>query len=391
MTVMASSSTPQSPREYLTVPELQHPAPLDPTPQLRSSGTGDLRSRIRATAAAHGFAALGVTQPDLTRDGERLAQWLAMGHHGSMDYLARYGLRRAQAASWFPDTVRVISVRADYGKPGPARLSTLANPNQGYIAQYALGRDYHKIMRKKLRALAQALSANIAPHQFRVFTDSGPIMEKPLAQNAGLGWIGKHTNLIARNGGSYFFLGEILTTLPLPVDPPESDHCGNCRACLDICPTQAIIRPYVLDARRCIAYLTIENKGPIPLEFRRAIGNRIFGCDDCQLVCPMNKFAGTVPLPEFAPRTDLLAPELAELMEWTEQEFDEKTRGSALRRTGYRGWLRNLAVALGNARSSERVLMALKRRATYPDPMVREHVEWALGEHRLRPGSTSLD
>ncbi|EQD52722.1 iron-sulfur cluster binding protein [mine drainage metagenome] len=301
-----------------------------------------------------------------------------------MAYLARYGMRRARPESWFPDTVRVLSVRCDYGKPDGARLETLANPNQGYIAQYALGRDYHRIMRKKLRQLAQALAQAIAPHGFRVFVDSGPIMEKPLARNAGLGWIGKHTNLIAPHSGSYFFLGEILTTLPLEVDTPAVDHCGSCRACIDICPTRAIVQPYILDARRCIAYLTIENRGAIPTEFRRAIGNRIFGCDDCQLVCPMNKFARKIPLAEFAPRTDLLAPELATLMDWTESDFEEKTRGSALRRAGFRGWLRNLAVALGNAPSSERVLRALKRRAQYPDPLVREHVEWALAEHRMR-------
>ncbi len=347
-----------------------------------------LRPLIEEIARAHGFSAIGITRPELPEDAERLEQWLAKGHHGTMDYLARHGRRRAHAESWFPDTVRVISVRADYGKPEPAHVGSLAHPERGYIAQYALGRDYHKVLRKKLNRLAQALAQAIMPHAFRVFVDTGPILEKPLARNAGLGWIGKHTNLIAPGGGSYFFLGEILTTLPLEVDPPVKDHCGRCQACIEICPTRAIIRPYELDARRCIAYLTIENRGSIPVEFRRAIGNRIFGCDDCQLICPMNKFAGKKPLAEFAPRTELLAPELATLMGWTEPEFEEKTRGSALRRTGFRGWLRNLAVALGNAPTSETVLRALQRRSGYPDPMVREHVEWALGEHHNRSRQT---
>ncbi|MHB1543652.1 MAG: tRNA epoxyqueuosine(34) reductase QueG [Gammaproteobacteria bacterium] len=367
---------------HLPKPEPSHPLTPDfghaPAPNRHP------RHLIDEIARAHGFSAVGITRPDLPRDAERLIRWLERGHHGSMEYLARYGVRRAQPKSWFPDTIRVISVRSDYGKPNGARLETLANPDRGYIAQYALGRDYHKILRKKLRQLACALAQAIAPHSFRVFVDSGPIMEKPLAQNAGLGWIGKHTNLIAPQGGSYFFLGEILTTLPLETDTPGANHCGSCHACIDICPTQAIVRPYELDARRCISYLTIENQGPIPIEFRRAIGNRIFGCDDCQLICPMNKFARKVPLAEFAPRAELLAPELAELMDWTEQDFEEKTRGSALRRTGFRGWLRNLAVALGNAQSSERVLRALQRRAQYPDPLIREHVEWALREHQVR-------
>ncbi len=349
---------------------------LEPEPMTR------LRRVIEDEARAHGFSAIGVTRPELPLEAERLRRWLEMGHHGSMSYLARYGMRRAHPESWFPETIRVISVRCDYGKPDPARLEVLADSKRGYIAQYALGRDYHKIMRKKLRQLAQVLSRVIAPHGFRVFVDSGPIMEKPLAQNAGLGWIGKHTNLIAPGSGSYFFLGEILTTLALEPDAPSTSHCGSCQACIEVCPTRAIVRPYELDARRCIAYLTIENRGPIPLEFRRAIGNRIFGCDDCQLVCPMNKFARKVPLPEFAPRTELLAPELADLMEWTEQDFDERTRGSALRRVGFRGWLRNLAVALGNAPSSDGVLRALQKHAQHRDPLVREHVEWAIGQHR---------
>ena len=329
-----------------------------------------------------GFSATGVSRPQLPIAAHRLNQWLELGYHGTMTYLSKYGLDRANPARWFPETIRVISVACDYGKPDPSRARLLQEPARAYIAQYALGRDYHRVMRKKLGQLAEELARYGAPHGYRVFVDSGPVMEKPLAQNAGLGWMGKHTNLIAPKAGSYFFLGEILTTLPLMPDLPGIDHCGHCRACLDVCPTRAIVKPYQLDARRCISYLTIENRGPIPVELRPLIGNRIFGCDDCQLVCPMNKFARKHTLPEFAPRTDLLAPELAPLLKWSAAEFDEKTRGSALRRAGYLGWLRNVAVALGNAPGTPEVMAALSGRANHPDSMVREHVAWALSRHR---------
>ena len=329
-----------------------------------------------------GFSAVGVSSPQLPVAAQRLNQWLELGYQGTMRYLSRYGQDRANAARWLPDTVRVISVACDYGKPSPNRVRLLQDSTRGYIAQYALGRDYHRVMRKKLRQLAAELAQQGRPHGYRVFVDSGPVMEKPLAQNAGLGWIGKHTNLIAPHSGSYFFLGEILTTLPLALDVAEVDHCGRCRACLEICPTRAIVKPYQLDARRCIAYLTIENRGPIPTELRPLIGNRIFGCDDCQLICPMNKFARKHTLAEFSPRSDLLAPELATLMGWSATEFDEKTRGSALRRVGYHGWLRNVAVALGNAPTSPEVLSALSGQANHPNPLVREHVTWALSQHR---------
>ncbi len=333
-------------------------------------------------ARRQGFSAVGVSRPQLPIAAHRLNQWLELGYHGTMTYLSRYGLDRANPARWLPDTARVISVACDYGKPDSNRARLLLEPARAYIAQYALGRDYHRVMRKKLRRLAEELARHGASHGYRVFVDSGPVMEKPLAQNAGLGWIGKHTNLIAPNAGSYFFLGEILTTLPLAPDMPGIDHCGRCRACLEVCPTRAIVKPYQLDARRCISYLTIENRGPIPVELRPLIGNRIFGCDDCQLICPMNKFARKHTIPEFAPRTDLLAPELAMLMKWSATEFDEKTRGSALRRAGYPGWLRNVAVALGNAPGTPAVLSALSGQADHPDPMVREHVAWALSRHR---------
>lgn len=332
-------------------------------------------------AHRQGFSAIGVSFPEPPLAAQRMNRWLAFGYHGTMTYLSKYGSARANAVRWVPDTVRVISVACSYGKPDESHEHLLQRPSHGYVAQYALGRDYHRVMRKKLKKLAEEFAQRAAPHGYRVFVDSGPIMEKPLAQNAGLGWIGKHTNLITPHGGSYFFLGEILTTLPLEPDAPALDHCGSCHACLEACPTRAIVKPYQLDARRCISYLTIENRGPIPVEFRTLIGNRIFGCDDCQLVCPMNKFAGKHALPEFAPRTDLLAPELATLIEWSAAEFDEKTRGSALRRAGYAGWLRNVAVALGNAPGTPEVRTALSKQANHPEPLVREHVAWALAQH----------
>jgi epoxyqueuosine reductase len=257
----------------------------------------------------------------------------------------------------------------------------LADGERAFIARYALGRDYHKVLRRRLAQLAERISAAGAVHGYRVFVDSAPVLEKALAAAAGLGWQGKHTNLINRQAGSWFLLGEIYTDLPLPVDQPVTDHCGSCRACLDVCPTKAIVAPYVLDARRCISYFTIEAKGPIPLEFRAPMGNRIFGCDDCQLVCPWNRYARTSEEPAFAPRHGLDAPQLTELFAWSEQEWSARTAGSALRRPGYLGWLRNIAVALGNAPSSPPVLAALNSRASHASDLVREHVAWALNRH----------
>jgi epoxyqueuosine reductase len=257
----------------------------------------------------------------------------------------------------------------------------LTESASAYISRYALGRDYHKLMRKRLKRLAERIGGEVGEFGYRVFVDSAPVLEKPLARDAGLGWIGKHTNLINKQAGSWFFLGEIYTDLPLPVDSPAADHCGTCRACIDVCPTQAIVEPYQLDARRCISYLTIENPGPIPEEFRTAIGNRIYGCDDCQLFCPWNKFAKLTDEGDFAPRHGLDTAALLELFAWDEQTFLERTEGSAIRRIGHEAWLRNIAVALGNAPATQELLQALQRRRTHPSSIVREHVEWALKQH----------
>jgi epoxyqueuosine reductase len=277
----------------------------------------------------------------------------------------------------------VISVRMDYRAPGTRyALDVLNDGEAGYISRYALGRDYHKLMRHRLQKLAERIREVVGEFGHRAYVDSAPVLEKALARNAGLGWIGKHTLLINRHAGSYFFLGELYTDLPLPVDPPAtSEHCGTCTRCIDVCPTQAILGPYRLDARRCISYLTIELKGSIPEELRAPMGNRIFGCDDCQLVCPWNKFAQDATDPDFAPRHSLDGAKLVELFGWSEEEFLRRTEGMAIRRTGYEGWLRNIAVALGNAPSSPEVIAALRGKEQHPSPVVREHVAWALARH----------
>ena len=273
-------------------------------------------------------------------------------------------------------------MRLDYwpAKSGDAR-ELLEQSDKAYVARYALGRDYHKVLRSKLRTLAEHIEARIGPFGYRVFVDSAPVLEKGLARNAGLGWIGKHTNLLNDKAGSYFFLGELFTDLPLPTDEPATEHCGSCSACIDVCPTQALVAPFELDARRCISYLTIELKGSIPVEFRSAIGNRIFGCDDCQLVCPWNKFARPTTEDDFSPRHDLDDTMLIKLFRWTHDEWEVATRGSALRRAGYEGWLRNLAIALGNASTTASIVAALRARSTDPSDVVREHVEWAIAQH----------
>jgi len=296
--------------------------------------------------------------------------------------MERHGSKRSRPAELMPGCLRAISVRMNYW-PAEAQepWSTLADATRGYISRYALGRDYHKLMRRALARLAEALEERIGAFGYRVCVDSAPVLEKALARAAGLGWIGKHTNLIARDAGSWFFLGEILTDLPLPVDGAASSHCGTCEACITACPTRAIVAPYRLDARRCIAYLTIENQGPIPREFRPAIGNRIYGCDDCQLVCPWNKFARDASHPDFKVRHALDAARLTDLFAWTAEEFDARMRGSAIYRIGYERWSRNIAVALGNAHSSPEVVVALERRAEDGSALVREHVAWALERH----------
>jgi epoxyqueuosine reductase len=296
--------------------------------------------------------------------------------------MARHGAKRTRPSDLVPGTVRVIAARLDYlPQPMSDALRVLGDRTQAYIARYALGRDYHKLVRRRLQRLATQVEERAGPMGYRVFVDSAPVLEKALARNAGLGWIGKHTNLLDRQAGSWFLLGEIYTDLPLPADRAVGTHCGSCSACIDVCPTRAIVAPYELDARRCISYLTIEHKGSIPIEFRTAIGNRIFGCDDCQLVCPWNRYARLTRESGFAPRHGLATADLVELFAWTEQQWAERTAGSALRRPGYLGWLRNLAVALGNAPTSERVRTGLMARATHPSAVVREHVAWALAQH----------
>ena len=345
--------------------------------------TIDLREakrELRARALALGFGELGVTDIEISQDEQYLLRWLEAGYHGDMDYMQRHGTLRSRPQELAPGTVRVVSVRMDYW-PGESAAAeeTLGDGMLGYVSRYALGRDYHKLMRKALAKLAEEMSALIGPFGYRVCVDSAPVLEKALARNAGLGWIGKHTNLISRSAGSYFFLGEILTDLPLPTDEPASAHCGTCEACMPACPTQAILAPYRLDARRCIAYLTIEHKGSIPEELRPALGNRIYGCDDCQLVCPWNKFASAASHPDFKVRHGLDKSRLSDLFAWTEEQFEERMRGSAIYRIGYERWLRNIAVALGNAPNSPEVVTALRSRREDSSPLVREHVEWALG------------
>jgi epoxyqueuosine reductase len=346
----------------------------------------DLANRIRDWGRDLGFQQTGITVPALGDAENRLTSWLAAGYAGDMRWMRRHDTKRSRPAELVPGTVRIICVRMDY-LPSTARpAAELAqSPRIAAISRYALGRDYHKVLRNRLQRLAERIRTVVGDFGYRVFVDSAPVMEKPLAQNAGLGWIGKHTNLISRDGGSWFFLGEIYTDLPLPTDLPATAHCGSCQACIDICPTRAIVAPYQLDARRCISYLTIENRGPIPEELRRQIGNRVFGCDDCQAACPWNRFAQPSHEADFAPRHGLDRATLVELFLWDETNWQQKTTGSALRRAGYFGWLRNIAVALGNAPTSPEIVEALRSRRTHPEPLVREHVAWALAQHGEHP------
>src|SRR5271166_120170 len=345
-----------------------------------------LLADVRRWSAELGFARLGVACIDLAADEAHFLDWLRAGFNGEMAYMSRHGVKRSRPAQLLPGTVSCISVRMDYWPEDAAdAAATLADSGAAYVSRYALGRDYHKVLRTRLQQLCDRIARAVGPFGYRVFTDSAPVLERALARNAGLGWIGKHTNLIDRDAGSYFFLGEIYLDLELPVDLPSSAHCGTCSACLPACPTGAIVAPYRLDARRCISYLTIELSGPIPTEFRRAIGNRIYGCDDCQLACPWNKFATSTSEADFAPRHGLDHAGLIDLFSWSESEFQQKTRGSAIRRIGYSRWLRNLAVALGNAPSSPALIAALEARAQHPSALVREHVQWALAQHASIP------
>jgi epoxyqueuosine reductase len=343
-----------------------------------------LVQQIRDWARELGFADLGITSSDTGEHAQRLQHWLEQGYHGTMDYMANHGDKRYTPASLVPGTARVISVRMDYLTLPDNPKQALRNRENAYISRYTLGRDYHKLMRKRLAQLAKRIDSALEGHQHRAFVDSAPVLERALAQRAGLGWIGKNNMVIHPKAGSFFFLGEIYTSAPLPIDAPfTTDHCGSCSACLQLCPTNAFVDAHMLDARRCISYLTIELKESIPEELRPLMGNRVFGCDDCQLVCPWNKFSKHSEEDDFKPRHGLDNTSLAALMMWSEEQFLQRTEGSAIRRTGYHGWLRNLAVGLGNAPTTIPVLEALRARQDYPSEMVREHVEWALAQHGL--------
>lgn len=342
-----------------------------------------LAARIRGWGAELGFRHTAITDTDLAVAESRLFDWLADGRHGTMEWLERHGTRRTRPAELVPGTIRIISVALDYwpAQAEPAR-QVLRSPERAYVSRYAVGRDYHKLMRNRLQKLADRIEAEIGPFGYRAFTDSAPVMEKPLAAKAGIGTMGKHTCVIDRDAGSYFFLGELYTDLPLPVDPPaDPDVCGGCRACINACPTGAITGPYQLDARRCISYLTIENPGPIPEDMRPQMGNRIYGCDDCQIVCPWNRHATTTQEQDFRVRNELDNPDLIDLFAWPEDEFLHRMQGSPIRRIGHTLWLRNIAVALGNAPTSTAVIDALQARADHPSELVREHVRWALQRH----------
>jgi epoxyqueuosine reductase len=326
-----------------------------------------------------GFQQVGISDTQLAESENYLQSWLKQDFHGEMDYMQKHGYKRTRPEQLIPGTLRIISVRMNYLPELGQTLQTLLNDDSNAIvSQYAQGRDYHKVLRSRLKKLSEKIAQTVDSGDLRLFVDSAPVMEKAIAEKAGLGWIGKHTNLIHRQAGSWFFLGEIYTNLAFPIDVPATNHCGQCRACLDICPTQAIIAPYRLDARLCISYLTIELHGSIPESLRPLMGNRIYGCDDCQLICPWNRFAKITTETDFLPRHRLNQSKLVELFKWDKKDFDAKTEGSAIRRLGYERWLRNIAVALGNARQHQNIIKALEEKSTFPSDLVQEHVDWAL-------------
>ncbi len=341
-----------------------------------------IEDRIKQWGRELGFDAVAIAGTNLEAEEARLLDWLGRGWHGGMDYMARHGTRRARPAELVPGTMSVVSVRLNY-MPVEARDSweVLDDGALAFVSRYALGRDYHKVLRGKLQALADRMTAQLGTFHYRVFTDSAPVMEVSLAARAGLGWRGKHTLLLSRDAGSLYFLGEIFVSLDLEKDAPVGDYCGTCARCIDICPTQAIVAPYQLDARRCISYLTIESHGPIPVELRPLMGNRIYGCDDCQLVCPWNKYAKTAAVPDFNVRNGLDGATLAALYAWTEEEFNQRLEGSPIRRIGHERWLRNIAIALGNAPTTPAVVAALREKASHPSQLLQEHNKWALLQH----------
>ena len=342
-----------------------------------------VKKLIQGWSEELGFDGIGVAGIDINEDEKHLNEWLKNKFHGSMNYMEKHGLKRSRPGQLLPGTIRVISLKIHYfSRDAKKAQNLLENDGIGYISSYALGFDYHKTIRNKLKILIGKIREFSKLQGQNYFVDTAPVLERALARNAGLGWIGKNTNLIDKSNGSWFFLAEVFTDIPLPLDRPSKNHCGSCTACIDICPTQAIVGPYQLDARKCISYLTIENKESIPIGMRKSIGNRIFGCDDCQTICPWNKFAKTVNEQDFLPKTNLLDQPLERLFLWSEMEWKKNTQETALQRPGYLGWLRNIAVALGNAKTTERALSALKSRANEKSAMVREHVVWALEQHK---------
>ena len=350
--------------------------------KLKQSDLEDLRRDIECWGTELGFQQIGISDIDLSTAEDRLSTWLEKQFHGSMHYMHKHGSKRSRPAELIPGTVRVIAARMDYLPQSQEQAKQqLDHDSLAYISRYALGRDYHKVLRARLKKLASKIGARVGEFGYRVFVDSAPVLEKPIAEKAGLGWIGKHTNVINKDAGSWFFLGELYTDLPLPIDATATGHCGTCAACIDVCPTDAIVAPYSLDARRCISYLTIESHAPIPPEFRKAIGNRIYGCDDCQIFCPWNKFAKPTAEGDFAPRHGLDDADLGELFAWTEEEWLQKTEGSAIRRIGFERWRRNIAVALGNAKTTPQIVSALQQARDSGSALVDEHVTWALEQH----------
>ncbi|MDB3909043.1 tRNA epoxyqueuosine(34) reductase QueG [Gammaproteobacteria bacterium] len=328
-----------------------------------------------------GFQEVSITDVDLSEHEPHLKAWIAKNYHGAMSYMAENHDKRCHPEQLVPGTIRVICARMDYAKDSQDSLASMENTGKAYVSRYARGRDYHKLIRKRLQKLATRIKEEAGPFGYRAFVDSAPVLERALAEKSGMGWIGKNTMLINKKAGSWFFLGELFTDLPLPVDAPDTDHCGTCSACLDVCPTKAFVAPNQLDATRCISYLTIELRSPIPLEFRKPIGNRIFGCDDCQLVCPWNKFSKNSDEKDFTPRHSLDDAQLVDLFAWSERDFLNRTEGSAIRRIGYDCWLRNIAIALGNAPTSKVVVAALNSRLNNVSEMVNEHITWALQQH----------
>lgn len=371
------------------------PAPAATAPVVGQAALDSLAVALRGWGRELGFDEIRVADVDLRHAEAGLLAWLQAGCHGDMDYMANHGTRRARPHELVPGTVRAIVARMPYlPADGPAdwrrhELARLDDPATAVVSLYARGRDYHKVLRNRLQQLAARIETEIGRFGYRVFTDSAPVMEVALASQGGLGWRGKHTLLLDRDGGSMFFLGEILVDIPLPADPAEAPHCGSCRRCIDICPTGAILEPYRLDARRCISYLTIEHKGPIPEPLRAPMGNRVYGCDDCQLACPWNKFAHRATLPDFDVRNGFDAPDMVDLFGWTEAEFNQRLEGSPIRRIGHERWLRNLAVGLGNSLRraaaddpalAARIRAALRACQDTATPLVREHVDWALAQ-----------